>query len=158
MLFDCIVLLVFLISLPIMWIIQNISLMPVNELGLYEVDEALYQNSLITSHLIFQFLLAEFTQWLLWTLPDLLLFTSQSQSKCVMDVIARVAVFQQPRMWSGQETHFSSWHSTNQCSLIAWCSVEKKLDLPNFLKSLLQVVPNIPYFLHLDISYLQWWR
>lgn len=73
-------------------------------------------NSLSTRHLILHFLLAAFSQGVLQTLPDLPLFMGQTQAKHMMDVIARVAVFQQPRVRSGQEPHFSSWHATNQCS------------------------------------------
>lgn len=73
-------------------------------------------NSLTTSRMIFPFLLTKFTPGLLQTLPDLLLFTGQTQSEHVMDVVAGVAVFQQPGMWAGQEPHFSSQHTTNQCS------------------------------------------
>lgn len=113
-------------------------------------------NSLIINHLILQFLLAEFTEGVPQTLPDFLVFTGQTQSKCMVDVIAGIAIFQQPKMWSEQELYLSSCHSTisirplylNEC-------FKKKSDLPNFLEPLFHVVPNIPDFLHLDISQLQ---
>lgn len=73
-------------------------------------------NSLSTCHLILHFMLEEFSQGVLQTLPDLPLFMGQTQAEHMMDIIAGVAVFQQPRMQSGQEPHFSSWHATNQCS------------------------------------------
>lgn len=109
-------------------------------------------NSLIINHLIFQFLLAEFTQRVPQTLPDLLLLTGQTWSKRMMDVVAGVAVFQRPRMWAQQEPHLSSRYSTNGVLPLYPDVVLRKSHLPNFPKSLLQVVPNIPDFLHLDIS------
>lgn len=88
------------------------------------------------------------------TLPDLLLFTGQAQSKRVVDIIAGVAVFQPPRVWSGQEAYLSSWHPKNPVPPLYPDECWEK-DLPDFLKPLLQVVPNIPDFPHLDISQLQ---
>lgn len=55
-------------------------------------------NSLSTRHSILHFLLAGFSQGVLQILPDLPLFMGQTQTEHMMDVIAGVAVFQQPRM------------------------------------------------------------
>lgn len=96
-----------LVSLP-KKIILNIFLLPVIELGLCQNDETLCQQYTDEDPFESHFLLAELTQRVLDLLPDLLLFTGETQSKRVMDVIAGVAVFQQSRELSREEPHLNS--------------------------------------------------
>ena len=104
--------------------------MPVNELGLCEVEVALCQQFTHLKPCNISIYASKIFSGVPQTLPDLLFFSGKTQSKRVMDVIAAVAIFQQPRMWSGQELHFSSWCSTNQCSsLIVWWVLREKLRL-----------------------------
>lgn len=70
------------------------SLCLVNKLELYEVDETLCQQ--FTDHEPFDISISSgrvHSQGVSQTLPDLLFFTGQAQSKCVVDVVAGVAVF-----------------------------------------------------------------
>lgn len=90
-------------------------------------------NSLIISDVVSPFLLAEFTPGVPQTPPDLLFSTGQTQSKRMMDVVAGAVIFQQPRVWSGQEPYFSSWYLTNQCSSRrSWWVLRKIWTYPTF--------------------------
>ena len=104
--------------------------MPVNVLGLCKVDVALCQQFTHPKPCNISIYASKIFSGVPQTLPDLLFFSGKTQSKCVMDVMAAVAIFQQPRMWSGQEPYFSSWYSTNQgSSLILWWVLRKKVRL-----------------------------
>ena len=110
--------------------------MSVNELGLCEVDIALYQQFAHPKPCNICIYASKIFSGVPQALPDLLFFSGKTQSKLVMNVIAAVAIFQQPRMWSGQERYFSSWYWTNQCySLIFWWVVRKKVRLTQLFET-----------------------